>query len=102
VKLFKQLTLVLSSLLVVGFSFSSNKSFDSSTSLQKKSIDCHFAALADDDIDDDLTDPEFQLIYTCNSDVINQELNLIEDIQYASVSYNSSLPHYLKVRNLRI
>jgi hypothetical protein len=102
VKQFKQLTLIFASLLVVALSFSFAKALDSSLSLQKKTIECHFTALADDDIDDDLTDQEFQFTYTSCQESFGPEQTLIENPQFASGFLHSSIPCYLKIRNLRI
>jgi hypothetical protein len=102
VKQFKQLTLIFASFLVVAFSFSSAKSFDSSASLQKKSVISHFNVLADDDIDDDLTDHDFQFTYTSDLDFFPAEQNLIESPQSVSGFLHSSTPFYLKIRSLRI
>jgi hypothetical protein len=102
VKQFKQVSLVFASLLVVALSFSFTKLFDSSNSLQKKSVECHFTAIADDDIDDDLTDPELQFTYTYFLESFRPEQNPIENPQFASGSLHSSIPCYLKIRSLRI
>ncbi len=103
VKPFKQLTLILTSLLVVAFSFSFTKAFDPSTSIQSNSIENHLTALAADDIDDDFTDPEFQLIYHCDLPSSPWlESSLVKIAPRNSNSNKASTPVYLQIRNLRI
>jgi hypothetical protein len=103
VKQFKQLTLIVASLLVVTFSFSFAKPVDSSASLQKKSVECHFTVLTDDDIDEDLTGPELNVSYACCFfEPIHWELNLIGNIQSASEALPASTSYYLKIRSIRI
>ena len=101
-KRFKQLTLVLASLLVVAFSFNFTK-LSGSTSLQSKTIDCQFAVLAVDDIDDDFADPEFQNFVAPSS--IRYSPRQIEANVKAFEGFcltNSPVPFYLQIRNLRI
>ncbi|MBI1769302.1 MAG: hypothetical protein HY015_00210 [Bacteroidetes bacterium] len=102
-KPFKNLTLIVTSLLVVALSLSFTNSFDPSTSIQNKSIEYHIAALAADDIEDDFPEPEFQVVCTISLPSFAwQERSLAETIPQNSVVSKSSTPFYLQIRSLRI
>jgi hypothetical protein len=101
VKLFKKLTLVFTTLLVVAFSFNFTKSFGASNSYQPKSVELNIAAIDADDIRDDFDDTEFEILYelpTLLPYLTLEGVNIFHTIPPA----HSPIPFYLQIRNLRI
>ena len=102
-KLFKHLTLIFTSLLVVALSFNFTRLCDCTSSIQNKTVSYQLAILPVDDIDDDLADPEFQA-FACDHAPFNSPPHSalakgsIEGFCYTG----SSVPFYIQVRNLRI